>query len=135
MMEEEDPNVITTIQVDGLAQFFGPQELESRTTPFQEGKDDKDQSPFNTSDRNYRPLTRSRAKKIQEQMNLFLVETNFDIFDNVILSKMVNISFTKVFTRSYCWTKGEKMVYKEAEPTHHVADSTNQHKEIVVSIP
>ena len=132
--------------MDGLAQFFGPQELESRTTLFQEGKDDEDisaryvpsyedHSPFNTSDRNYRPLTRSRAKKIQEQMNLFLVETNFDIFDNVILSKMVNISFTKVFTRSYCWTKGEKMVYKEAEPTHHVADSTNQHKEIVISIP
>jgi len=41
MMEEEDPNVITTIQVDGLAQFFGPQELESRITPFQEGEDDE----------------------------------------------------------------------------------------------
>jgi hypothetical protein len=35
VMEEEDRNVITTLQVDGLAQFFGLEELESRTTPFQ----------------------------------------------------------------------------------------------------
>ena len=41
VMEEEDCHVITTQQVDGLAQFFGPQELESRITPFQEGEDDE----------------------------------------------------------------------------------------------
>jgi len=38
VMEEEDRDVITTLQIDGLAQFFGPQESESRTTPFQEGR-------------------------------------------------------------------------------------------------
>jgi hypothetical protein len=37
VMEEEDRDVITTLQVNGLAQFFGLEELESRTTPFQEG--------------------------------------------------------------------------------------------------
>ena len=67
-MEEEEHDVITTLQVDGLAQFFGPQELESRITPFQEGKDDEnilaryvwsheDHSPANISDRNHGPLT------------------------------------------------------------------------------
>jgi hypothetical protein len=42
MMEEKDHDVITTLQVDGLAQFFAPQDSESRTTPFQEGEDDDD---------------------------------------------------------------------------------------------
>ena len=42
VMEEEDCHVITTLQVDGLAQFFGSEESESRTTCFQEGEDDED---------------------------------------------------------------------------------------------
>ena len=41
-MEEGDREVITTLQVDGLAQLFGSEELELRTTPFQEGKDYED---------------------------------------------------------------------------------------------
>ena len=40
IMEQEDCDVITTLQTDGLAQLFGSEELESRTTPFQEGEDD-----------------------------------------------------------------------------------------------
>jgi hypothetical protein len=36
LYEEEDRDVITTLQVDGLAQFCGLEELESRITPFQE---------------------------------------------------------------------------------------------------
>ena len=48
---------------------------------------------------------------------------------------MFYICFTKVYTRrSYCWTKGEKMVYKEAKPTHHLADCTNQQKETVITL-
>ena len=35
-MEQEDCDVITTLQTDVLAQLFGSEELESRTTPFQE---------------------------------------------------------------------------------------------------
>jgi len=75
VMEEEECDIITTLQVDGLAQFFGLQELESRTTLFQEGEGDEDilaryvrshedHSPANTSDHNHGPLTQSRAKKI-----------------------------------------------------------------------
>ena len=37
IMEQEDCDVLTTLQTDGLAQLFGSKELESRTTPFQEG--------------------------------------------------------------------------------------------------
>ena len=39
---EQDHDFFTTLQVDGLAQFFGLKELDSRTTPFQEGEDDQD---------------------------------------------------------------------------------------------
>ena len=38
IMEQEDYDVITTLQTDGLAQLFGSEELESRMTPFQEGR-------------------------------------------------------------------------------------------------
>jgi len=98
VMEEQDRDVITTLQVDGLAQLFGSEELESRMTPFQEGEDDEDMiaqhvlkheenSLSSTSDYIHGPPTGSRAKKIQEQVNLFLVEINFDIFENVVLPK------------------------------------------------
>ena len=40
IMEQEDCDVVTTLQTDGLAQLFGSKELESRTAPFQEGEDD-----------------------------------------------------------------------------------------------
>ena len=79
VMEEEDQDVITILQVDGLAQFFGSEESESRMTPFQEGEDDEDipaqnvwkheeSSLSSTSDYIHGPPTRSRAKKIQEQV-------------------------------------------------------------------
>jgi len=41
-MEQEDCDVITTLQTDGIAQLFGSEESESMTTPFQEGEDDED---------------------------------------------------------------------------------------------
>lgn len=39
-MEEEDHDVITNQHVGGQAQYFELEELESRTTPFQEGEND-----------------------------------------------------------------------------------------------
>ena len=41
VMGGENCDVITNLQVNGLSQFFGSEESESRTTPFQEGEDDK----------------------------------------------------------------------------------------------
>jgi hypothetical protein len=90
-MEEEDRDVITTLQVDALAQFCGLEELESRMTPFQEGEDDEEIPTMHAisslKDTNQGPLTRSRTKKLQEQVKSFLAEINFDIFKNVILPK------------------------------------------------
>jgi hypothetical protein len=52
---------------------------------------------------------------------LFLAEINFDRFENAAVHKILYICSTKVYTRwSYCWTKGEKMVYTEVEPTCHL---------------
>jgi len=41
-MEEKDRDVIAKLQVNGLAQFFRSEELESRMTHFQEEEDDED---------------------------------------------------------------------------------------------
>ena len=43
--------------------------------------------PSNTKDTNEGPLTRSRAKKLQEQVNSFLTDYNFNTSKNVILPK------------------------------------------------
>jgi len=71
--------VSTSFNVADLSPFFGLEEL--RMTPFQEGEDDEDipamharSSPNAT---NQGPLTRSRAKKLQEQVNSFLTNCNF----------------------------------------------------------
>jgi hypothetical protein len=67
---------------------------ESRATPFQEGEDDvdiqrvtqvdEDNTPINI---NHGPITRSRAKKLQHEVNFLLAEINFNISENVILPK------------------------------------------------
>lgn len=63
-------------------------------------------SSSNTNVRNHESLTRRRAKKIQEQVNSFLAEINFDIFKNIILPKILYICLDKGYIRmSYCWTK------------------------------
>jgi hypothetical protein len=43
--------------------------------------------PSNIKDTNQGPLTRSHAKKLQEQVNSFLTDYNFNTFKNVILPK------------------------------------------------
>jgi len=43
--------------------------------------------PSNLKDTIQEPLTRSRAKKLQEQVNSFLIDINFNISENVILPK------------------------------------------------
>jgi hypothetical protein len=36
---------------------------------------------------NIGPITRSRAKKLQQQVTSFLAETNFNVYENFILPK------------------------------------------------
>jgi hypothetical protein len=81
--------VSTSFHVTDLSPFFGLEE--SRMTPFQEGEDGKDIPAMHASsslkDTNQEPLTRSRAKKLQEQVNSFLIDCNFNTYENVILPK------------------------------------------------
>jgi hypothetical protein len=85
-----DYGVSTTFNVANLAPYFGDEELESRTTPFQEGGDDADipidkavtqvnehNTPINI---NQGPIARSRARKLQQEVNSLLAEINFNIF-------------------------------------------------------
>ena len=44
-------------------------------------------SLYNIEDTNKKPLTQNCVKKLQENMNSFLTEIIFDIFENVILPK------------------------------------------------
>ena len=94
----EEYGVSTSFNVADLTPFFGLEGSESRTTPFQEGEDDEDiptihasssinPSPSNIEDSNHGPLTRSRAKKLQEQVNSFLTDFNFNNSKNIILPK------------------------------------------------
>jgi len=79
--------VSTSFNVIDLSPFFGLEE--SRMTPFQEGEDDEDIPAVHVSsspkDTNQGPLTRSHAKKLQEQVNSFLTDCNFNTSENVIL--------------------------------------------------
>ena len=82
-------NVSTNFNVTDLSLFFRLEE--SRTTPFQEGKDDVDIPAMHTysspNATNQGPSTRSRAKKLQKQVNSFLNNCNFHTSKNVILPK------------------------------------------------
>jgi len=81
--------VSTSFNVANLSPFFGLEE--SRMTAFQEGQDDEDipamraRSSPNATHKGL--LTRSRAKKLQEQVNSFFSDCNFHTSKNVILSK------------------------------------------------
>jgi hypothetical protein len=63
-------------------------------------------------------------------VNLFQADISLDIFENVILPKMLYTYLTKVYTRSYCWNNGGKMIYIQVEPPLHLADS----KETVIPL-
>ena len=122
IMEQEDCDVITTLQTNGLAQLFGSKELESRMTRFQEGEDDEDMpthhimehdehSPCKTSEHKHYTPTRCSAKRKQEQVNLFQTKLEIEIFKDIILPKIFYIYLDKVYTTmSHCCTKGEKIV-------------------------
>jgi hypothetical protein len=47
--------------------------------------------PSNMKDTNQGPITRRRAKKLQEQLNSFLTDYNFNTSKNVILPKIFTL--------------------------------------------
>jgi len=108
----DDYGVSTTFNVADLTPYFGLEESESRMTPFQEGEDDEaistkqdvnqahdvedvDQSREQV---NIGPITRSRAKKLQQEVNALLCAIHSNINENYILPKsctLLLLRFTK----------------------------------------
>jgi hypothetical protein len=121
-----DYGVSTTFNVADLAPYFGDEELQSRMTPFQEGEDDADiytdQAVTQVDEHNTQininqgPITRSRAKKLQQEVNSLLVEINFNISENVILPKCS----TLVVLRYICERGGAAIHREEAKKKKQV---------------
>jgi hypothetical protein len=66
---------------------------------------------------NQGPITRSRAKKLQQEVNSLLAEINFNIFENVILTKCS----TLVVLRYICERGGAAIHGEEAKKKKQVA--------------
>ena len=110
--------VSTTFNVADLSPFIREDTLESRTTPFQEGEDDMTTSstnmlqppiqvtptqvsPTSTPAQAFGgPITRSRAKKLQQEVNALLYEVQFNINENYILPKSCTLLLLR-FTKEY----------------------------------
>ena len=111
--------VSTSFNVTDLSPFFGLEE--SRMTPFQEGEDDEDilairnpsasvtpqVTPTKAMDTgaqaNEGPVTRSRAKLLQQEVHTFLSRLHLDIDENYILPKsctLMLLRFTQEATMS-----------------------------------
>jgi hypothetical protein len=125
--------VSTTFNVADLSPLSGIDE--SRTTPFQEGEDDEDipdtvpnHGPAQRSQTQDTPIqgaiTRSRAKKLQEEVNSLLTNIDYSTNENFIQPKCstyVLLRFTHMGDtagpKETSYTK-DGMRYTEAEPSH-----------------
>nr|XP_034570750.1 uncharacterized protein LOC117835509 [Setaria viridis] len=136
----KDYGVSRSFNVAGLTPFFGLEELESRMTPIQEGEDDEDiptmqaspTSPTSTPTMPSTttpaqvfkgPITCSRAKELQQEVNALLCEVHLNINENYILPKsstLLLLSFTKEDDKN---TQGND--YKE-EPRSNSSSSAEQ---------
>jgi hypothetical protein len=74
---------------------------------------DEDDTPINL---NQGPITRSRAKKLQQEVNSLLAVINFNIFENVILPKCS----TLVVLRYICERGGANIHGEEAKKKNQV---------------
>jgi hypothetical protein len=91
VIEEKYHDIITTLQVIRLLQLFGQQELESRMTPFKGMEDDLTMQAPTASPTTFPistgPITRSQAKKIQQEVHALLYELQLNSNDNFMLPK------------------------------------------------
>jgi hypothetical protein len=95
----------------GVCTSFNVADLDS----FQEGEDgvhiprvtqvDEDNTPINI---NQGPITRSRANKLQQEVNSLLAEINFNISENVILPKC-----STLVVRRYICERGGAAIHGE----------------------
>ena len=133
--------VSTTFHVADLSPFIREDTLESRTTPFQEGEDDMTTSSTNMSQPPIQvtptqvsptstpaqafggPITRSRAKKLQQEVNALLYEVQFNINENYILPKSCTLLLLRFTKENGKNTQGEDY---RAEPHSNQASPTEQ---------
>ena len=104
-----------------------------RTTPFQEGKDDEDISMVTqvTHKQVHEvPITRSRAKKLQQEVNTLLCEIHFNINDNYMLPKLCTCCYSGS-PRRMTRIQKEKTTEKDHTQTRPVLQ--NSLKEAVVT--
>jgi len=72
------------------------------------------------------PLTRSCAKKLQEQVNSFLIDFNFNISENVILPKCSMLIVTRNIHEERDETDHEDQPNKEESDQHvQTSDQTS----------
>ena len=133
--QDDDYGVSTTFNVADLTPYFGLEESESGTTPFQEGEDDEaistkqdvnqahDVEDINQAREqvNMGLITRSRAKKLQQELNVLLCEIYFNINENYILPKswtLLLLRFTKEIDKN---TEGED--YKDGPHSNPTSDA------------
>ena len=81
--------VSPTFNIADLTPYLGEEdELESRTTPFQEGEDDEDISPMHRTKTPpivmQGPLTRARARQLNQQVSLFLSSSSYICKDGML---------------------------------------------------
>ena len=93
--------VSPTFNIADLKPYLGEEdELESRTTPLQEGEDDEDISPMLTSDTPsvvmHGPLTRARARQLNQQVSSFLSSSLYTFED----SMLPNVSIDYILLRN-----------------------------------
>jgi hypothetical protein len=79
--------VSPTFNISNLWPYLGEDEVPSRTTSSQEGKDDEDITTSDTTSSSIevqRPITRSRAQQLHHQVNSFLCSSTDDL-ENILL--------------------------------------------------
>ena len=85
-----DFGVSPTFNVSDLKPYLGEEdELESRTTPIQEGEDDED-IDHNDKDSSHTivpgPITRSRARRLNHEVRSFLTVHSYEAKDGMLLN-------------------------------------------------
>jgi hypothetical protein len=101
--------VSNTFNVADLSPFTSEDTSESRTTPFEEGEDDMTTSTNNMLQPPSQatptpvqvfdgPITRSRAKKLQQEVHALLSENHFNVNENYILPKSCTLLLLRCTT-------------------------------------
>lgn len=109
----DDYAVSATFNVADLSPFFGQDDTESRTTPFQERGDDEDIPTITVSSVHETEvptgsMTRARAKLLNQHVLLFLNEFTLDFNENWLLPN-ASILCVLRFDKEAAWeTKGDE---------------------------